>query len=166
MSLAVSVTLARAKRVVQLQLSPEAPMNVRIGIATLAAVAVAACGRTDTPLSPVDTPVTGTWGASDVQLVAADSATLVRVGCDDGQFTGHLTLDTDGAFTANGTWTQGFQAGFYFPHPVPAQLTGHVTGTTLTFAVAAANSDGKPVISTGPRTVVLGAPSPWAVCGV
>jgi hypothetical protein len=137
-------------------------------IASLAIIVItlAACGRTDAPLSPIGTIVTGTWGASDVQLIAVDSATLVRVGCDDGQFTGHLTLDADGAFTANGTWTQGFQAGFYFPHPVPAQLTGQVTGTRLTFAVAAANSDGKPVISTGPRTVALGAPSPWAVCGV
>jgi hypothetical protein len=140
-------------------------MKVRIGIAALAAMAVAACTK-DSPLSPAGTPVAGTWGASDVQLIAADTATLVRVGCDDGQFTGHLTLDADGAFSANGTWTQGFQAGFYFPHPVPAQLSGRISGTTLTFAVAAANSDGKLVISTGPRTVVLGAASPWAVCGV
>jgi hypothetical protein len=130
------------------------------------AAVLAACGRTDSPLSPAGTPMLGTWGANDVQFIAADSATLVRVGCDDGQFTGHLTLDADGAFTANGTWTQAFQAYFYGPHPVAAQLSGRVTGTTLTFAIAAANSDGKPVISTGPRTVVLGAASPWEPCGV
>jgi hypothetical protein len=130
------------------------------------ALSLVACGRSDMPLSP-DTALTpGTWGAFDVSVIASDSMTQVRIGCDAGQFAGRVTLDASGHFASSGTWTQDFLAGFYFPHPVPAQLSGSVSGSTMTIAVAAANSDGKPVISTGPRTVVFGTNPTYAPCGV
>lgn len=130
------------------------------------ALSLAACARSDSPFSPGAVLTPGTWGAFDVSVIASDSITQVRIGCDAGQFTGHITLDAKGEFAASGTWTQGFQAYFYSPHPVPAQLSGSVSGTTLTIAVAVATSDGKLAISTGPRTVVLGAGPTFAVCGV
>jgi hypothetical protein len=135
-----------------------------IGLVAFTA-ALAACAK-DSLLAPGAPLAHGTWGANDVQVIASDSATLVRVGCDDGQFTGHITLDANGQFIANGTWTQAFQAYFYFPITVPAQMSGQVSGTTLTFAIAAANTGGQPAISTGPRTVVLGAAPTFGGCGV
>jgi hypothetical protein len=130
------------------------------------ACSIAACARSESLFSPGAALTPGTWGANDVSLVASDSVTELRIGCDAGQFAGHITPDANGRFASSGTWTQNFQAYFYSPHPVPAQLSGSVNGGSMTIAVAAASSDGKSVVSTGPWTVVLGAGATFAACGV
>jgi hypothetical protein len=133
-------------------------------VALALAVVLSACERSVSPLAPEAVLTPGTWGAADVRVVTSDSVTQVRVGCDEGTFIGQISLDATGRFSANGTWTQGFQAYFYSPHPVPAQMSGQVNGASLQFAIAAAN--GTTVISIGPRTAVLGAGSSFGACGV
>jgi len=128
------------------------------------AVVLAACERSVSPLAPEAVLTPGTWGAADVRVVTSDSVTQVRVGCDEGTFIGHISLDATGRFSANGTWTQDFQAYFYFPHAVPAQLSGQVNGASLKFAIVAAG--GATAIAIGPRTAVLGAGSSFGACGV
>jgi hypothetical protein len=134
-------------------------------ILILAALAVvAACGNKDSMVQPIIALTPGTWGGNNVQVVVADTLMVVRVGCDQGQFTGRITPDGSGEFTANGTWTRGFQA---FPsNPVPAQISGQVSGTTLVFAVAAGNDGVNPVTSTGPQTAVLGTTPSLGACAV
>lgn len=140
---------------------------MRRRLAALGAVAaISACARSDAPFAPGSHLPFGVWGGDNVEIVATDSATRVRVSCDDGQFEGNITLDTNGRFTANGNWTTDFMAFFYFPQSIPAQVSGRVTGTTLTFAIAAGDSAGTRVISTGPRTAVLGATPAFGACGV
>lgn len=139
----------------------------RVAVLATFIAAATACGHADVPLAPVSTNlVAGAWGGNNVQVVVTDSAIQVRVACDDGQFAGNVTPDATGQFSAIGTWTQNFLAYFYSPYPVPAQISGRVAGTTLTFAIGAALSDGQSAISIGPQTAVLGVPSSFGVCGV
>lgn len=137
---------------------------IRSRMLVAVAVVLAGCERSASPLASTAVLTPGTWGAADVRVVTSDSVTQVRVGCDEGTFIGHISLDASGRFNANGTWTQHFQAYFYFPRAVPAQMSGQVDGASLKFAIAAA--DGATAISTGPRTAVLGAGSSFGACGV
>ena len=149
--------------IVEAVIRPRMPRMPLVLVLALA-LAVAGCERSASPLAPAAVLTPGTWGAADVRVVTADSAMQVRVGCDAGTFVGHISLDASGRFSANGTWTRGFQAYFYFPRAIPAQMSGQVNGASLQFAIAAA--DGATVISVGPRTAVLGAVSSFGVCGV
>ena len=120
----------------------------RVAVLATFIAAATACGHADVPLAPVSTNlVAGTWGGNNVQVVVTDSAIQVRVASDDGQIAGNVTPDATGQFSAIGTWTQNFLAYFYSPYPVPAQISGRVAGTTLTFAIGAALSDGQSAIS-------------------
>jgi hypothetical protein len=130
-------------------------------LSIIALLAVHACGRNDSMASPTPSLTPGTWGSSEAQVVVTDSMTIVRVGCGEGHFTYHIETDASGVFAVSGTWVRNNQqAGT----PLPADFSGQVVGTTLTFAVASGNDGVNPVNSTGPQTVVLNATWPGALC--
>jgi hypothetical protein len=105
----------------------------------------------------------GEWGAVGAQIVASDSVTEVNVGCTGGRFAGNVALNSTGSFFVNGSWSPyaGPLADNYF---MPAQMSGQVSGGTVTFAVAVYDTVEKRVISVAPATAVFGHHAVLVVC--
>lgn len=127
------------------------------------AAACAACAK-DSPTSPPTTLAFGEWGADNAQVIATDSVTSVWFRCTFGDFAGNITLYGDGRFFANGTYEPYVLPSSSMDKSMPAQLSGQVTGNTLTFAIAVNDTIGNQVISLGPQTVVFGQHASLVVC--
>jgi len=131
----------------------------------LAAAVLGACARNDTLFSPLSRLAFGTWGGDRAQVVAGDSLTQVWVNCAWGDFPGDIPLDASGRFSVNGNWTASFGP-IRIGGAMPAQLSGQVTGRTLTFAIAVYDTVAMQVSSVGPQAVVFGRPGGIVVCPV
>lgn len=107
----------------------------------------------------------GTWGGANVALIATDSITHVHVGCTFGDFPANIALDANGHFVANGAYMlHAFPVSF--GPSMPAQLSGQVSGNTITFAIAVNDTVAKQVVSLGPATVTLGKDPVMGACPV
>lgn len=107
----------------------------------------------------------GTWGGDNVAVIATDSVTHVHVGCTFGDFPSSVTVDANGHFAVNGSYMlHAFPVAF--GPSMPAQLSGQVSGNTLTFAIAVNDTVAKQVVSLGPGTVTLGKTPVMGACPV
>ena len=138
---------------------------IRFVAALSCITAFAACGNSDSIMSSGTRLSLGTWGGNNFALIATDSITHVHVGCTFGDFPGNITLDATGRFAVNGAYMlHAFPVSF--GPSMPAQLSGQVTGTTLTFAIAVNDTVAKQVVSVGPGTVQLGKDPVMGACPV
>ena len=132
----------------------------------VAAVAVlAACHSAVSPLFAGTRLALGTWGGDNVGLIETDSVTHVHVGCTFGDFPANVALDVNGRFTIDGSYMLHAYPIAFGPS-MPAELSGQVVGTTLTFAIAVNDTVAKKVVALGPGTVVLGREPTMGVCPI
>jgi hypothetical protein len=125
-------------------------------VAPLACAAMlATCLKSSPPTSAGTMLAFGTWGGDNFTVIATDSVTHVHVGCTFGDFPGNVTLDANGRFAVSGSYMLHAYPVAFGP-TVPAQLSGQVTGSTLTFAVAVNDTVAKQIVSLGPGTVTWG----------
>jgi hypothetical protein len=129
------------------------------------AFALCACAGSESPLSPSGHLAFGEWGGDHVDVVASQTQTSVMLGCSSGVFSGYIPLDVNGRFTANGTWNLSIGP-IRLDGNMPAQLSGQVSGRTVTIAVAVYDTVTKQVTSLGPQSAELGKPSIGQVCPV
>ena len=129
------------------------------------AVLLAACGTTEAPTATGTMLRIGTWGGNNVGVIATDTITHVNIGCTFGDFPGDIPLDNNGHFAVNGSY-------MLHAYPVaggpsmPAQMSGQVVGSTLTFAIAVNDTTAKQVTSLGPSTVVFGKDPSMGPCPI
>jgi hypothetical protein len=97
----------------------------------------------------------GTWGGDNFAVIATDSVTHVHVGCTFGDFPGNVTIDNNRRFAVNGSFMLHAYPVAFGP-TVPAQLSGQVIGSTITFTVVVNDTVAKQVVQLGPGTVTLG----------
>ena len=107
----------------------------------------------------------GTWGGDGAGLIVTDSVTHAHVGCTFGDFPAGITVDDQGRFTADGSWVLRAYPILVGPS-LPAQMSGRVTGRSLTFAVAVDDTVEKRVVSLGPVTVVFDRPPDLGPCPI
>jgi len=126
----------------------------------------AACSQSYESFAPAATSLTyGDWGGADAQVTAAASTTHVSLNCSFGDFAGNVSLDANGRFAVNGSWNRSVGP-IQINSQMPAQLSGQVTGNTLTFAIAVNDTIAKQISSFGPATVVFGRQGTPIVCPV
>jgi hypothetical protein len=136
--------------------------SARITAFVVVAAILTACAK-DSPAAPVSTPAYlpfGEWGGYHVQVLASDSLTDVIDGCTGGTFAGNVRLNGVGFFSVDGSWVPYFLTSV----AMPAQMSGQVTGNSMTFAIAVYDTIQKKVISVPPVTAVLGQPADIVVC--
>jgi hypothetical protein len=133
-----------------------------LAVAAALTVDLSACAK-DSPLAPATQLTAGEWGGNHADVVVADTTISVLLGCASGQFNGAATLGDDGRFAMNGMWNISVGP-IQLDSNMPAQLSGQVTGNTLTFAIAVNDTVTKAILSLGPATVVLGAQSVGMIC--
>ena len=107
----------------------------------------------------------GTWGGARSEVMATASSTSVTFQCTFGNFPGSIALDTDGRFSVQGTYNP-YAGPVAIGTPFLAQLSGQVSGNTLTFAVATYDTVNNRLIEIGPATVVLGRTADFQACPV
>ena len=129
------------------------------------AVLSASCANSGSPTSAGTRLAFGTWGGDNFAVIATDSVTHVHVGCTFGDFPGDVALDANGRFAISGSYMLHAYPVAFGPS-MPAQLSGQVAGSTLTFAVAVNDTVAKQVVSLGPGTVVLGKQPSMGPCPV
>jgi hypothetical protein len=122
---------------------------------------LAACAK-DSPTSPGTHLAFGEWGGDRVQVVASDSSTDVWNGCTGGTFAGNIALEGSGYFSVNGRWEPYF--GPFNQPTMPAQMSGQVSGNTMTFSVAVYDTIQKKIISVAPATATLGQHANIVLC--
>jgi hypothetical protein len=127
------------------------------GIAVAFAVAVVACAK-DSPLAPATQLAAGEWGSDQAQFVVSDSLVEVSAVCAGGEFPINVVHVIEGRFTVAGSWQ------IFFGPTVPAQLSGVITGNTLTFAVAVNDMQSNQLIELGPFEVAHGTHANLVVC--
>jgi len=135
-------------------------------LVTLAcAVALCACGRSNSPLAPAGVLAFGEWGGDNVDIVASQAATNVSIGCMSGIFSGNTPLDASGRFTASGSWNLSVGP-VRLNGNMPAQLSGQVSGRTVTIAVAVYDTTLKQVTALGPQSAEYGKRGGVIICPV
>ena len=130
-----------------------------------ATAALAACASPGPPMSPGTHLAFGEWGGGQLDVVASDSSTSVSLGCMSGIFSGNIPLDASGHFSANGTWNLSIGP-VRLDGNMPAQLSGQVSGRTVTVAIAVYDTTLKQVTSLGPQSAEFGKPSIGQICPV
>ena len=134
-------------------------------VALISALGVCACSGSGSPLLPSGHLAFGEWGGDHVDVVASASSTSVSLGCMSGMFSGNVPLDASGHFTASGTWNLSIGP-LRLDGNMPAQLSGQVSGRTVTVAVAVYDTTLKQVTSLGPQSAGYGKPSIGQICPV
>ena len=129
-----------------------------------AMIFLAQCAR-DTPLSAGTHLAIGTWGGDNLAVIATDTVTHVHVGCTFGDFASSVALDANGRFTISGSYMLHAYPVSFGPS-MPAQMSGQVVGSTLTFAIAVNDTVAKQLVSLGPGTVTLGKDPSMGPCPV
>ena len=82
--------------------------------------------------------------------------------CVGGTFAGHIVSGADGRFTVNGRFAPYF--GPYSQTLMPAQMSGQVSGKSMTFAIAVNDTLYKKILAFGPATVQFGEHANIIVC--
>jgi hypothetical protein len=124
----------------------------------------AACA-TDSPTAPATSLALGDWGGDRADVNASATATHVSLNCSFGDFAGNIALDANGRFAVNGSYNRSVGP-VLLNGNMPAQLSGQVTGNSLTFAIAVNDTIAKQIYSFGPATVVFGKQPSIQVCPV
>jgi hypothetical protein len=126
---------------------------------------LSSCAHSESPMGPAGVLAFGEWGGDNVDIIASQSATNVSIGCMSGMFAGSIPLDGSGRFTANGTWNLSVGP-VRLDGNMPAQLSGQVSGRTVTVAVAVYDTTLKRVTSLGPQSAEYGKHGSVIVCPV
>ncbi len=107
----------------------------------------------------------GTWGGDDAGVIVADTLTHVHIGCTYGDVPGRVAVDSGGRFVVAGSYTLHAYPVAVGP-TMPAQFSGAVNGTTLTFSVTVTDTIAHTVTTLGPATVVLGKEPQMGPCPI
>jgi hypothetical protein len=95
-------------------------------------------GKTETMLKEQNRVATGNWGGQNVQMdVTADGAQL-RFNCARGSIEQPIVLDTEGRFSAKGTFVAGVMGPLHEDNPPksqPAIYSGTVKDQSMTLTV-------------------------------
>src|ERR1035437_623320 len=126
---------------------------------------LATCLKSAPPTSAGTMLARGTWGGDNAAVIATDSVTHVHVGCTFGDFPPNVVFDANGRFAVSGSYMIHAYPVAFGP-TMPAQLSGQVTGATLTYAVAVNDTVAKQVVSLGPATVIFGKTPNMGPCPV
>jgi hypothetical protein len=81
----------------------------------------------------------GTWGGTGAALKVTDSGAKIEADCANGQMPGPLTLDAEGRFTVEGTWTAEHAGPIRNDEEAAAakvRYAGHVSGSTMALEVS------------------------------
>ena len=102
----------------------------RIAALPLILALVACSAATSTPI----TDVVGTWGGDNAGMIVTGNDVHVHIGCTLGTAPGPIRPDTQGRFTASGTYNvDAYPVDRGITHP--ATFTGQITGRTMTLTV-------------------------------
>jgi len=110
----------------------------------------------------------GTWGGDNAGVIVTEEVTHVHVGCTFGDIPGRVRLDSEGRFTADGSYVLRAYPIQVGPE-LPAQFSGRVIGRRLTLAIAVNDTVEKKVVALGPVTVIHGHDpdlGPCPICAV
>lgn len=99
--------------------------------------------------------VQGTWGGNDAGIIITDMVTHVHIGCTNGDFLARVPVDEQGRFRVEGTYLRRAYPVAVGP-VLPAELTGKIDGTSITFTVVVNDTVEHEVVTLGPATVTLG----------
>jgi len=107
------------------------------------------------------TDVAGTWGGDNAGLIVNDTDVHVHIGCTVGDAVGPIRTDTDGRFSATGTYNvDAYPVNRGILHP--ATFSGQVVGTTMTLTVSL--TDTARVL--GPVTLIYGKEPKMGPCPI
>ena len=109
----------------------------------------------DNPMAPDGSLVIGTWGGENVAFIVESATTHVHVGCTNGDFPAPIAVDTRSRFNVAGSYVLRAYPVQVGP-PLPAQLSGIVSGRHVTFTIAVNDTVEKKLVVLGPETVTLG----------
>jgi hypothetical protein len=107
----------------------------------------------------------GTWGGDNAGVIVIDSMAHVHIGCTFGDIPGRVMLDADGRFTLAGSYQLRAYPIAVGP-TMPAQFTGRVEGSRLTFTVSVTDTIEDKVTTLGPASVVLGRDPQMGPCPI
>ena len=107
----------------------------------------------------------GTWGGANSEIDVGSSDTRISIGCQSGTFPAHINIVGQGMFTADGTWNISVGP-VLLNGDMPAQVSGQVIGSNVSFAVAVYDTTNKRVIALGPETATYGHQSGSIICPV
>ena len=107
----------------------------------------------------------GTWGGDNAGVIVIDSMAHVHIGCTFGDIPGRVMLDADGRFSLAGSYQLRAYPIAVGP-TMPAQFTGRVEGSRLTFTVSVTDTIEDKVTTLGPASVVLGRDPQMGPCPI
>lgn len=126
--------------------------SILISLVTVVTGACSVSGGTEGP--PADQLAVGRWGAKDHGVIVTADRVHIHMGCTKGDFPGPIQLDAEGRFQVAGKYV--LRAYPIQGEDLPAQVSGVVSGRTLTLSVAVNDTVLKRVTSLGPVIVTLG----------
>ncbi len=97
----------------------------------------------------------GTWGGNDAGVIITDSVTHVHIGCTYGDFPAAVPVDEQGRFRVAGRYLRRAYPVAMGPL-LPAEFTGTINGSSLTYTVVVTDTVENEVVTLGPATVTLG----------
>lgn len=99
--------------------------------------------------------VKGSWGGADAGVIITDSLTHVHIGCTYGDFPAAVPVDAQGRFRVAGSYLLRAYPVAVGP-ALPAEFTGQIDGSTMTYTVVVNDTVENKVVTLGPATVTLG----------
>ena len=124
-----------------------------------------ACGLSSATDSPAgDRLLAGTWGADGSGAIVRDSTVHIHIACTKGDFPVPMSLDAQGRFVVSGTYV--LRAYPIQREDLPAQLSGVVRGSRLTFSIAVNDTVNKKPVALGPITVTFGQEPKMGPCPI
>jgi hypothetical protein len=138
----------------------------RLALFIGAARVVGACSSQSPLVMPAgDHLAAGTWGGDNVGVIVSDTDMHVHVGCTYGDVSGRVPLDSSGHFNVSGSYLLRAYPVAVGP-TMPAQFTGHVSGSTVTFTVTVNDTVAHASTVLGPATAVLGKTPSMGPCPI
>jgi hypothetical protein len=138
-------------------------MRAMFGFTLVAAItACSVSGGTEGP--PGDELAIGRWGGPDRGVIVMAERVHIHIGCTKGDVPAPVQLDAQGRFQVDGQYM--LRAYPIARENLPAQVSGIVSGRTLTISVAVNDTVLKKVTSLGPVTVTLGVEPQMANCPI
>jgi hypothetical protein len=130
-------------------------MRTLKSFASLTLLALAGCPYDKVmPYHPENLSV-GTWGGDNAAAIVNDTIAHIHIKCTFGDVKMPIALDTDGRFTANGSYVLRAYPVYVGPE-LPAVFSGSVNNRQLTFSVLVHDTVAKRDTTLGPATVILG----------
>lgn len=120
----------------------------------IGALTLGACEATPTAVEG-GLLVKGTWGGTDAGVIITDVVTHVHIGCTSGDFPAKVQVDEHGRFRVDGSYLVRAYPVAVGP-ALPAEFTGRIDGSTMTYTVVVNDTVEHKVVTLGPATVTLG----------